>query len=540
MHYFDITPSTNRRAPRCLVRALMISAGLMVLASMSPPAYAQYGPAAPYVSHSSPGSYSVSYLCPATACYLEEYTTSAGWQYVDASESEGPYGSGYASYQAKLPGTYQYRAIGLFYPGGYISYSPEVSVTIAGAPGPTPDTVETQEGYAYQTRAGDANGDGRMDLLVTRTSPGVTGDGSLSSFILLQGSSGAFSAGNYSASGALATGGSWPLVNLHIGVKDLNFDYFADITISGFGQIAGSASGLAAAKDTIVYAPAIPNQYSPQFVKTVDASFRGFATDFERWLASPTYFEDNAPVVSVPVYGWVFGCEWYWYDEIGWYQQCDYFWTYLGNQLVYDVSSFSAAAVQVRNIFASAGGPISSGQSGELTQILQGQYGAPFDLSRPVPFPNPPIDIPWPAPDTDVRSPWLLRLLLRVNWVLLVLQIPGDTPNPMFLHYTNAAGFSGISSTGLIVSASGVVFVTQDQYVSAAVARAKLALAQAPIGAFVLYGRYMPPVVGPTIVQSKSFPDGVMPGGGREYTTTSPVSIRSPLSPAGRFFRIGP
>lgn len=68
-------------------------------------------------------SYSVSYNCPATACYLEENGQFVGdWV-------EGP-GSGFLSAQNKPQGTYSYQLFGVYYPSGSTSLLGAASITV--------------------------------------------------------------------------------------------------------------------------------------------------------------------------------------------------------------------------------------------------------------------------------------------------------------------------------------------------------------------------------------------------------------------------
>jgi hypothetical protein len=62
---------------------------------------------------------------------------------------------------------------------------------IVGTPPPR-DPIPTQLTYQYQTRAGDINSDGRVDLLVERTSGGLPGNGVLDKVVLWQNPSGSF------------------------------------------------------------------------------------------------------------------------------------------------------------------------------------------------------------------------------------------------------------------------------------------------------------------------------------------------------------
>lgn len=102
-----------------------------------------------------------------------------------------------------------------------------------------------------------------------------------------------------------------------------------------------------------------------------------------------------------------------------------------------------------------------------------------------------------------------------------VLTLSGDTTQYVY-HYTTAAGYAGISASGMILpSADGYTYVTPNVYSSGQQAQSSLALRQAPIGYFAVPVSNIPPsALPPSVVE----PYYGQPGGGIEIKVPSPVS----------------
>jgi hypothetical protein len=130
MNQLAILLPLNRRLPRTISRALMWAAAMLFGMIVAPLASAQ---SAPYISYTTPNSYSVSYDCPVDFCYLME---SDGWDwfYVSGSEIEYP-NSGFVMYQDQPLGTYPYQVWGLDFSTGQMWMSP---ITEAIVPQPPP------------------------------------------------------------------------------------------------------------------------------------------------------------------------------------------------------------------------------------------------------------------------------------------------------------------------------------------------------------------------------------------------------------------
>jgi hypothetical protein len=302
---------------------------------------------APAAPAASTGSYSVSYP-PCNGCltdWLEERSGNGNWQSV---------GRGTVSFAGKPYGTYQYRTV-YFYmqdPYGWYTwsdYSAAVTVTVAGNV-PGADPLESQLRYQYETRAGDANGDGRADLFVNRTAGGASGNGAVERLLLLQAAGGQFSAA-VPSDAQTAWAKTWPQAGVQIVLRDFNVDGFVDLLLK---NVAG-ALGVGGALNQIVYAPAQPLSLQPKGVRAVDSSLKQFAANAHDYLADTSYFVQNAPV-SITVYQVAYsycypgavGYGGYDYPGAGFGGECGWF-TYYLPVAVPDYSSFSGGAVSAWN-----------------------------------------------------------------------------------------------------------------------------------------------------------------------------------------------
>ncbi len=262
---------------------------------------------APAVSE---GNYTVTVPDTCSSClyiWLEERTDTSSWQQVG--------GSTY-TVAGKPPGTYYYRAGYYFWVDPTIfsvatSYGPEARVVVSSTV-PGVDSLTTQLNYTYETRVGDANADGRLDLFVDRTSGGVSGNGTIESVLLLLGSTGRFSTQVPSAAQAAAAR-AWPLAGVGLALGDYNADGFVDVLLKGVGA-AVAASGV---PSQIVYAPGQLLTTAPRGVRAVDAALKRFAIDAHDYVADTAYFQKNAPYVTVYVTYYYYYCDGQQYYDYG-------------------------------------------------------------------------------------------------------------------------------------------------------------------------------------------------------------------------------
>lgn len=318
---------------RWLCLAVLAAAALASGAANAVPA-----PSAPATAGS---SYTVSYQ-PCSGCsahWLEERAENGSWTYKGQSP---------LNVIGKPSGTYYYRVGNEFtvYDGyfGYYwwtEYSAEVRVTVASNVAPL-DPLTTQLGYRYETRYGDGNGDGRLDVLLNRVSGGVSGSGVVETVLLLQGSGGQLSPSVPSASLA-AVAKSWPTAPIQTVLNDFNADGFVDVLLKGVSSIV--SGGL----NQIVFSPASPFTYQPLGMRAVDDGLKRFVAQSRAYYADSGYFDANAPLVLyyVPV-PYCYPTNYYDYYNYACY------WTTYWYPVVYrDYSVFDSTAVSTASTEAS-------------------------------------------------------------------------------------------------------------------------------------------------------------------------------------------
>jgi hypothetical protein len=308
-------------------------------------------PAAP--PSSVDGSYTVSWAVQcASDClaqWLEEKVGSGGFVAVG--------GGSPVAYSGKPAGQYTYRLAQLtgsyWVPYYAIEYSTEVTVSV-GAALPPLDPLLTQRSYQYETRVGDIDYDGRLDLFIQRVSGGVANNGVLDKIIVQQAST----PGQYvlvpPSPAQAAVAAAWPVSSAQVAVEDINVDGFVDVTVKGVASALGSPG----AANVIVYSPGAPFASVPKGSRTVDADLLRFVGNMLDYEVDQNYFANSAPYVyyylfftwstcgggsvsSDPIFYWDSGCVAVYQYVTGYYQ---------------DYSAFSSAAVAIANAEANAAG----------------------------------------------------------------------------------------------------------------------------------------------------------------------------------------
>lgn len=322
--------TTDDRWQRWRARA----AAWFLLAALSggPRLAAAQAPAAPAVTT---GNYTVTYA-PCSTCvshWLEERKEGATWIYA---------GTGTLTVTSKPVGTYYYRAGYYAFDASRMAttlrYSAETRVTVATYVPPI-DSLETQLGYRYETRYGDGNGDGRLDLFVNRIAGGAAGNGAIDALLLIQDASARFSALVPSAAQS-AAGRSWPQAAVEIVLRDFNVDGFADVLIRGIAR----ALGIGGALNQIVYAPGRVLTSLPLGVRAVDSTLKGFVANARDYVVDPNHFRRMAPVAQVYVPVTYQACTGAGYPIDGEYGACTWF-TYYYVVLIPDYSVFEPHAL---------------------------------------------------------------------------------------------------------------------------------------------------------------------------------------------------
>jgi hypothetical protein len=294
----------------------------------------------PTVPAASAGNYTVSYP-PCAGCladWLEERSGSGNWQAV---------GRGTVTFTGKSYGIYEYRTVYFYAQDPYLwytwsDYSAAARVTVSGTLPPA-DPLETQLRYQYETRAGDANGDGRTDLFVNRTVGGTPGNGAVERLLMLQAAGGQFTA-TVPNDAQTAFAKTWPQASVQIVLRDFNVDGFVDLLLK---NVAG-ALGIGGALNQIVYAPAQPLSLQPKGLRAVDSSLKQFAANAADYLADTSYFAQHAQVtVTVYQVAYDYCYSSYGYDYPGG-MSCSWY-SYYVPVAVPDYSAFSGGALSAWN-----------------------------------------------------------------------------------------------------------------------------------------------------------------------------------------------
>jgi hypothetical protein len=220
--------------------------------------------------------------------YVCRYLTENGVYVSDSS----PY---YATGRAE--GTYQYDVYEEWY---YFQQYVDAGSVIVGTPPPR-DPIPTQMTYQYQTRQGDINSDGRVDLFVERTSGGAAGNGVIDKLVLWQSPSGSFWPVVDSYYTSIAS--SWPPSSATTVVNDFNIDGYVDVEVKG----VAAATGAGVPYNQIVFSPGAPLQTQPLGVRPVDYSLTSFISNSLDYFYNPNYFYNNAN------YGYFYGYYYYYY-----------------------------------------------------------------------------------------------------------------------------------------------------------------------------------------------------------------------------------
>ncbi|HZF29544.1 MAG TPA: hypothetical protein VE907_10525 [Gammaproteobacteria bacterium] len=269
------TKSRREWSWRALSTVLLLGAAFYVA-----PARAAPTPTASVVSG---GSYTVSYSpCGCLVDWLEERIDAGPWVYV---------GQGSVAFAGKPNGSYHYRVgnyVGSYSYYGWTDYSAEIVVTV-GSMAPS-EPLSTQLLYRYDTRYGDGNGDGLLDLLVNRVAGGTSGNGTVETVMLLQTGGGRFTSVVPSAAQAAVAASAWPPAAVQVVLDDFNVDGFVDVLIKGIGNTIGGAL------NQIVYAPGRAGAFQPLGTRAVDAGLKRFAANSREYFADSNYFAQNAPI----------------------------------------------------------------------------------------------------------------------------------------------------------------------------------------------------------------------------------------------------
>ena len=494
------------------------------------------------VPPSSTGNYSVSWTTSLTV-QLQEKVGGGAYNTIYSGNASPQ------SFTNKPPGTYTYRLYRSFYSqrrGLIERYSAPVTTVVSGGSMQPP---QWDGGFDsdYQVRSGDLNLDGLVDLFVSDASPTNM---SVEDFVLTQNADGSFSVLHPLTSTQLGVVSGWPVSSIEVAGIDLNLDEQGDLVLAGLLALTGTP-------DVIVYAPTTSGA-SIGPTKSVDDELDAFFSDTVSWIVNPNYFEENALEIVEEIeteeftyLGYSFSFPFYLPIQCLPFDFCGYLiadiddpggmgpddpniqnvfhwwgWDIVTETVVtLDYSIFSQDALLMTDVINAAGtNPLSSNDVAIIVSILESILGV--DISAEA--------IPIPRDDPAIEDEVLGRLLRRLGLWFALLSIPSSTEqvNNYYYHYTSELGAAGIKGTGHIISASGLVFFTQDTYNSAVAAKAFLALPELPAGYFAVHNSRISGLTFLGTVQPKYNE----PGGGTEWTGLSPVQ----LGFIRRFIRVPP
>ena len=301
---------------------------------------------------------------------------------------------------SRPPGTYKYRldyCASLGHPDEWECFDTgygTVTVPVQALPWPEPAERE-QAFYEYETRTGDVNGDGRVDIYLDRTTSAESGNGALDVVLLTQNFDGTFATKVPSPAEANVASG-WPITSIGVEAVDVDIDGFLDVVLTGIG------SHIPGANDQIVYAPGTLLVEDAKSSKDVDADFLEFLTQINEWLTDESWFDDNAIwIEGQPGYwDWEWVCQFQWGGQgwdCGWepvwipptpgYNSYDHF-----NQDAYELSElFGGSLVDMTIPEGSSTGGILEDLFGRVFNsdvfkgVLSGGGIAPWEISIPIP-----------------------------------------------------------------------------------------------------------------------------------------------------------
>lgn len=330
-----------RKNVRFLLLKLVLAAGFTL-------AWTEAAEAQVVAPRAAQGTYTVTYARRGTTTYLEERRGPDG-SWTTVTSSSGGSGSVNYTFTSKPPGEYYYRTNSRILvvprpPVYSFVASEETRILVTGPRPANADTFANQMQYDYVARQGDINYDGRLDLLIERTSGGTPNNGAVEKVILRRNPSGQFDPLVPTAAQA-ATASSWPVSSVQIEPTDLNLDGFADLQLSGLASSIGGA-------DQIVVAAGNASGL-PQRVVPMDAKYDKFLQHTQGWIANPDYIINNSQLIAQDLYEYRLTCEWVFRDDSGAWEEyvCDFRPFYVGTRYYYDASWVDPDSLYLRYAF---------------------------------------------------------------------------------------------------------------------------------------------------------------------------------------------
>ena len=288
------------------------------------------------------GKYAVVYQRKGTTTYLQERVGNGAWFII--ATSQGCCAGVPLDFNNKPAAEYYYRTYVGTTSGRTTTWwtSPEKKIVVVNLPS-NRDTIAHQMQYGYSARIGDINADGLQDLFISRTSGGTAGNGSLENVILRRLADGSF-ASDVPSAGQIANASGWPVSSVELRKSDMNLDGFVDLSIRDLGNHISGAQG------QVVLAPGGAGP-AVQRAIPMNAKFNKFLADTKGWMRNPNYFVDNSQTYLIPVYGWVYRCDYIWMNDSYQYY-CGGFYDIVGYTIYYDTSWADQDAIFLRYAFA--------------------------------------------------------------------------------------------------------------------------------------------------------------------------------------------
>ena len=176
----------------------------------------------------------------------------------------------------------------------------------------TPDSLDDQAQYTFTTKSGDFDSDGRVDVLVDRTSDGDV-DGSMQSYVLYQREGGRVEAVKPTEAELKKARGFQSTNRLNLIPNDFNVDGFADHMIENLQSVMGST----VVDEHLVFAPGTAtDKTKPSGDIAVTHAITSFYADLGKWMNDSTHFAKNISATTTPVYAVGWSCTPVWSDPI--------------------------------------------------------------------------------------------------------------------------------------------------------------------------------------------------------------------------------
>lgn len=231
-------------------------------------------------------------------------------QYLQQKYNGGSYISVYSGtggsvlFTGKPNGTYNYRVRWEFCFGFFCfsQYSAPITIIVDDTLPPA-DSDGDQLMYEYDLRTGDFDGNGYVDILIDRITPGIV-DGSMQTVIVGGTTSGPTVF--IPTQSELNSARTYPVnSNITLGGFDHNVDGYTDLQIIGLATLNSAAFPYDC---LIVFASGNYGIAQPLGHKFIDEDYMEFFDNIRSALEDPNFYADNTLVIIRPVFTVVIDC----------------------------------------------------------------------------------------------------------------------------------------------------------------------------------------------------------------------------------------